>query len=66
MAIGDILEARRTIEPRDKMPVVVPEVVVMLQVIHVGETTATTRVIWVKYPDVPVETKWKVVGKLPG
>jgi hypothetical protein len=66
MAIGDILEARRTIEPRDKMPVVIPEVVARLQVIHVSEGTATTRVVWVQYPDIPVETKWKLVGRLPG
>jgi hypothetical protein len=66
MALGDIIEARRTIEPRDKMPVVVPEVVARLQVIRVGEQTSTTRVIWVKYPDVPVETKWRTVGRLPG
>ena len=66
MAIGDILEARRTVEPRDKMPVVIPEVVVMLQVIHVGEETSTTRVVQVMHPDVPVQTKWKTVGRLPG
>lgn len=66
MAIGDILEAHRTIEPRDKMPVVIPEVVARLQVVHVGEQTSTARVIWVKFPDIPVETKWKTVGKLPG
>lgn len=66
MTLGDILEARRTIEPRDKMPVVIPEVVARLQVVHVGETSSTTRVIWVKYPDIPVETKWKLVGRLPG
>jgi len=45
---------------------VVPEVVARLQVVHVGEATSTTRVIWVQYPDIPVETKWKTVGKLPG
>lgn len=66
MAVGDILEAHRTIEPRDKMPVVVPEVVARLQIVHVGENTSTARVIWVQYPDIPLETKWKTVGKLPG
>jgi LysM repeat protein len=66
MALGDIIEAHRTIEPRDKIPVVIPEVVARLQVVHVGEQTATTRVIWVQYPDIPLETKWKTVGKLPG
>jgi len=63
---GDILEARRTIEPRDKMPAVVPEVVARLQVIHLGDKSATARVIWVQYPDVPVGTKWKVVSRMPG
>ena len=63
---GDILEARRTIEPRDKMPAAVPEVVARLQVVHLGDKTATARVIWVQYPDIPVETKWKVVARMPG
>jgi hypothetical protein len=63
---GDILEARRTIEPRDKMPAVIPEVVARLQVVHVGDKSATARVIWVQYPDIPVGTKWKVVARMPG
>ena len=63
---GDILEARRTIEPRDKMPAVIPEVVARLQIIHLGDKTATARVIWVQYPDIPAGTKWKVVSRMPG
>lgn len=66
LTVGDILEARRTIEPRDKMPVVVPEVVGRLQVIHVSDKSATARVIWVQYPDIPAGTKWKVVARMPG
>jgi hypothetical protein len=66
LVAGDILEVRRTIEPREKMPAVIPEVVGRIQVIHLGDKTATARVIWVQYPDIPVGTKWKVVARMPG
>ena len=66
MKIGDVLEARRTITPREPAAVVVPEVVARLQVVHVGDRTATARVIWVQYPDIPAGTKWKLIARLPG
>lgn len=66
MRIGDVLEAVRTITPREPAAVVVPEVVARLQVIHLGDKTATARVIWVQYPDIPAGTKWKLIGRLPG
>lgn len=66
MRIGDVLEATRTITPREPAAVVVPEVVARLQVIHLGDRTATARVIWVQYPDIPAGTKWKLIGRLPG
>ena len=66
MRIGDVLEARRTLSPREPAAVVVPEVVARLQVIHLGDKTATARVIWVQYPDIPAGTKWKLIARLPG
>lgn len=66
MKIGDILEARRTLRPREPAAVVVPEVVARLQVTHLGDRTATARVIWVQYPDIPPGTKWKLIARLPG
>lgn len=66
MRIGDVLEATRTLHPREPAAVVVPEVVARLQIIHVGDRTSTARVIWVQYPDIPAGTKWKLVGRLPG
>jgi hypothetical protein len=66
MKIGDVLVATRTITPREPAAVVVPEVVAHLQVIHLGDRTATARVIWVQYPDIPAGTKWKLVARLPG
>ena len=66
MKIGDVLVATRTITPREPAAVVVPEVVARLQVIHLGDRTATARVVWVQYPDIPAGTKWKLVARLPG
>jgi hypothetical protein len=66
MKIGDVLEATRTLRPREPAAVVVPEVVARLQVTHLGDRTATARVIWVQYPDIPPGTKWKLVARLPG
>jgi hypothetical protein len=45
---------------------VVPEVVARLLVVHVGDKSATARVSWVAYPDIPVGTRWKLVARLPG
>ena len=66
MKVGDVLEARRTTSPRDPGATVVPEVVARLQVVHVGEKSATARVSWVQYPDIPIGTRWKLVARLPG
>lgn len=65
MMIGDVLEAHRTLTPRRAVPVVVPEVVARLQVIHVGDKSATVRITWVAYPDIAAGTRWKLVARLP-
>jgi LysM domain-containing protein len=64
--IGDQIEMRRTVARRNVTDDVVPEIVARLQVIHLGDRTATARVTWVAFPDIPVGTRWKVVARLPG
>ena len=64
--LGDVLEAHRTVAPRTSVPALVPDVVARLQVIHVGDKSATVRITWVAYPDIPVGTRWKLVARLPG
>ena len=66
MALGDVLEAHRTTNPHGSVPTLVPEVVARLLVIHVGDKSATVRITWVAYPDIPVGTRWKLVARLPG
>ncbi len=66
MKIGDVLEARRTTTPREPGATVVPEIVARLQIVHVGNKSATARVTWVQYPDIPYGTRWKLVARLPG
>ena len=66
MKIGDVIEARRTTTPRDPGATVVPETVARLQVVHLGDKSATARVSWVQYPDIPLGTRWKLVARLPG
>ncbi|MEP6745392.1 MAG: hypothetical protein ABJB33_07820, partial [Gemmatimonadota bacterium] len=66
MHLGDVLEARRTLSPREPTATIVPDVVARLQVIHLGDKTATARVTWVMYPDIPVGTRWRLIARLPG
>jgi LysM repeat protein len=66
MKVGDVLEVRRTTNPRAPGTTVVPEVVARLLVVHVGDKSATARVSWVGYPDIPVGTRWKLIARLPG
>lgn len=67
MQLGDVLEARRTKDPRQPTgSALVPDVVARLQIVHLGDQTATARVMWVSYPDIPTGTRWKLVARLPG
>lgn len=66
ITVGDEIEAHRTERPRETLAVVVPDVVARLQVVHVGDRSSTVRVIWVAHPDIPVNTRWKLVARLPG
>ena len=65
VALGDLFEVRRTPEPRAEGAMTIPEVMALLQVVHVRDKTATTRVLNVIAPNVPSGTAARQVAKLP-
>jgi hypothetical protein len=65
VAIGDLFEVRRTPETRQDGPMTIPEVMALLQVVHVRDRTATTRILSVAAPNVPSGTAVRQVAKLP-
>ena len=65
VAIGDLFEVRRTPETRTEGAMTIPEVMGVLQVVHVRDRTATTRVLNVMSPHVPSGTAVRQVAKLP-
>ncbi len=66
VARGDLFEARRTPGPQPRAVAdAVDEVMVVLEVIHVRNRTATVKVINVVSPDVPPGTHIRQVAKLP-
>ena len=65
VAVGDLFEIRRIPERRQEGAMTVPEVMGVLQVVHVRDKTATTRVLSVIAPYVPSGTAARQVAKLP-
>ena len=65
VAVGDLFEVRRTPEARVDGAMTIPEVMGLLQVVHVRDRTATTRVLSVVAPYVPSGTAARQVAKLP-
>lgn len=65
VAVGDLFEVRRTPETRPEGAMTVPEVMGLLQVVHVRDKTATTRVLSIVAPYVPSGTAARQVAKLP-
>jgi nucleoid-associated protein YgaU len=65
VAVGDLFEIRRSPEARPDGAMTVPEVMGVLQVVHVRDKTATTRVLNVMAPNVPSGTGARQVAKLP-
>jgi LysM repeat protein len=64
---GDLFEARRTPGPQPRAEAdAVDEPMATLQVVHVGNRTATVKVIHVISPDIPIGTRIRQVAKLPG
>jgi hypothetical protein len=65
VAVGDLFEIRRVPEVREEGAMTVPEVMGVLQVVHVRDKTATTRVLNVNAPNVPPGTPTRQFAKLP-
>jgi LysM repeat protein len=65
VALGDLFEIRRSAEVRADGAATVPEVMGVLQVVHVRDNTATTRVLSVISPHVPPGTATRQFAKLP-
>jgi hypothetical protein len=65
VALGDLFELRQAPRPRVGAATVVNEVMATVQVVHVGERTATTRIVKVIQPNIPVGTEARQIAKLP-
>lgn len=61
--IGDLFEIRRPID--DDRGVLVPVVVGRGRVVHVGQNTATLKVVLVTGPDIPVGSETVQIAKMP-
>jgi LysM repeat protein len=65
VAAGDVFEVRRVPGRHSDGSVTIAEVMATLQVVHVREHTATTRVVGVASPDIPRGSRAVQVAKLP-
>ena len=63
LQIGDLFEIRRPID--DDRGVLVPVVVGRGRVVHVGQNTATLKVVLVTGPDIPVGSETVQIAKMP-
>jgi hypothetical protein len=65
VALGDLFELRQAPRPRPGAATVVNEQMATVQVVHVGDRTATARVVTVTQPDVRPGTEARQIAKLP-
>lgn len=65
VAPGDLFEVRRQAAIRSDGAATVPEAMAVLQVVHVRDHTATTRVLSVISPDIAPGTGARQIAKLP-
>lgn len=65
VAPGDVFEVRRKAGRHRDGSVTIADVMATLQVVHVRDRTATTRVLGVASPDIPLGTHAFQVAKLP-
>ncbi len=65
VAPGDIFEVRRSQDRRDGDVVAAPDVMAVLQVVRVGDRTATARVLRVISPAIATGTESRQVARLP-
>ena len=65
VGLGDLFEIRATPRARENAASVVDEVMATVQVVHVGDHTATARVLKVTQPDILAGTEVRQIAKLP-
>ena len=65
VAAGDIFEVRRSATRRRDGATTVPEVMAVLQVVRVGERSATTRVVAVTSPDIDRGAESRQIARRP-
>ncbi|HXI20116.1 MAG TPA: hypothetical protein VNH46_03485, partial [Gemmatimonadales bacterium] len=65
VALGDIFELRQQPHPRLGMANVIDEPMATVQVVHVGESTCTARVVKIIHPNIPPGTEARQIAKLP-
>lgn len=65
VALGDLFELRQAPRPRVGAATIVNEVMATVQVVHVGERTATARVVRLIQPSIPAGTEARQIAKLP-
>ena len=65
VALGDLFELRQAPRAREDAATVVNEVMAIVQVVHLGERTATTRIVRIFQPKIPPGTEARQIAKLP-
>jgi nucleoid-associated protein YgaU len=65
VALGDLFELRAAPRARVGAATVVNEVMATVQVVHLGERTATTRIVRIVQPNIPAGTEARQIAKLP-
>lgn len=65
VALGDVFELRQEPRPRPGAASVISQTMASVQVVHLGDHTATARVVSVFQPDIPPGTEARQVAKLP-
>lgn len=65
VGLGDLFEIRSRSTTRENAATTIEEVVATVQVVHVGEKTATARVLKVVQPDIAAGASVRQIAKLP-
>ncbi len=65
VGLGDLFELHQRPRARAGMATVTDDLMATVQVVHLGEHTATVRVVTVAQPDIPLGTEARQVAKLP-
>jgi len=65
VALGDLFELRQTPRTRPQAATLVNDVMATVQVVHVGDRSATARVVRVVQPDIRSGTDARQIAKLP-